>query len=291
MPGKSNPTPTKEKQEKKTKSRFDMAAEAASQRTPQGTLQSLALSYLLYSSFDRLSRCSTECFEWISEMAGLDMPNSARKETFTKSLTLRGSAGIRRTDFFWDTPWGAIPEHRLGALESMSSPRRGGLLGGSSKPSKLAALAAARKKKNEEKKQSQPSQSSELDRAVGLLDRLGSKKSLDASPVPETKMRKTPPPVSLKPVLRSKQIDDTPKVEAEPEPPQAPLHDRHCSVQQGQPTAFAQTLFGSRHKKPIAMRFLHPYVDNPKHTSADPFAKPSPDDIVIAAQSKGSWNA
>jgi hypothetical protein len=49
--GKLNPTPVKEKQEKKTKSRFEMAAEAASQRTPQGTLQLLALSYLLYPLF------------------------------------------------------------------------------------------------------------------------------------------------------------------------------------------------------------------------------------------------
>jgi HBS1 N-terminus len=47
IPGKSGPTPVKEKQENKTKSRFDMAAEAASQRTPQGTLQLLALSYML----------------------------------------------------------------------------------------------------------------------------------------------------------------------------------------------------------------------------------------------------
>ncbi len=123
------------------------------------------------------------------------------------------------------------------------------------------------------------------------MDRLGSKKLLDASPVPEAKIRKAPPPVSLNPVLRSKQIEDTPKIEAEVENPQGPLYDRHCPVRQGQPTAFAQTLFGSRHKTPMAMRFLHPYVDNPKYISADPFAKPSPDDIVIAAQSKGSWNA
>jgi elongation factor 1 alpha-like protein len=174
----------------------------------------------------------------------------------------------------------------------MSAPRRGGLLGGSSKTSKLAALAASRKKKTEERKQSQqPSQSTDLDRAVGLLDKLGTKRPVEASPAAESKIRKTPSPVSQKPILKSnKPEEDAPKVEREVEAPQDPLHDRHCSIQHGQPTDFAQALFGDRHRTPMAMKFLHPYMEHPKYASADPFAKPSPDDIVIAAQSKGSWN-
>lgn len=183
----------------------------------------------------------------------------------------------------------------------ISVPRRGGLLGGSSKTSKLAALAAARKKKTEDKKPShQPSQSTDLDRAVGLLERLSTKKPGEAPPLAESTIRKIPSPI-LKPTPKIKTPEedapkiktpeeDAPKIEAEVESPPEPPHVPHCSIQQGQPTDFAQTLFGGR-DKPRAMRFTHRYVEHPKYISADPFAKPSPDDIVIAAQSKGSWNA
>jgi elongation factor 1 alpha-like protein len=178
-------------------------------------------------------------------------------------------------------------------LESTSTQPRGGLLGGSSKTSKLAALAASRKKKNEEKKQSQhqPALSTELGRAVGLLDRLGKKKPDDALAVAETKIWKTPSPDPLKTLKSKPSEEDSPKIETNVETPQDPLQNRHCSVQQGQPTAFAQTLFGNRHTTSLPIKFRHPYIENPRYISADPFAKPSPDDIVIAAQSKGSWNA
>jgi elongation factor 1 alpha-like protein len=238
-----------------------------------------------------VSRCSTQRAFGSPRCPWTCKIQRVRKAPSSEYHLTRSVYGTRPTDFFWDTPWGAIAQHRLGAMDPMSNPRRGGLLGGSSKPSKLAALAAKRKKKPEEKKSSQqPSQST--DRAVGLLDALGTKKPVEAAPTAESKIRKTPSPVLQKPILKSnKAEEDAAEVEPKVETPPDPLHDRHCSIQQGEPTDFAQTLFGGRHKIPIAMKFLHPYTEHPKYISADPFAKPSPDDIVLAAQSKGSWNA
>jgi elongation factor 1 alpha-like protein len=178
-------------------------------------------------------------------------------------------------------------------LESQSSQRRGGLLGGSSKTSKLAALAASRKKKNEEKKQphDQPTLSTELDRAVGLLDKLGKRKSTDASVIAENKSWKTSSPDSFKTAIKDKQTEEaSPEIEKDVQTPQDLVNIRHCSAQHGEPTPFAQTLFGYHHKMSTAIKFSRPYVNNPKFISANPFAKPSPDDIVLAAQSKGSWN-
>ena len=125
-----------------------------------------------------------------------------------------------------------------------------------------------------------------------MLDRLGKKKPDDALAVAETKIWRTTSPDSLKTTLKTRPAeDDSPKIETDVETPQDAPHSRHCSVQHGEPTAFAQTLFGNRHGTSMAIKFRHPYIENPKYISADPFSKPSPDDIVIAAQSKGSWNA
>lgn len=79
------------------------------------------------------------------------------------------------SNFFVDTPFLAVPRHRLGNLHpgSVSQIPKGGLLGGSSdatpstgKPSKLAALAASRKKTAEEKRKARAGETEKPD-AVG----------------------------------------------------------------------------------------------------------------------------
>ncbi|KAJ9640515.1 hypothetical protein H2199_006054 [Coniosporium tulheliwenetii] len=118
----------------------------------------------------------------VSYLKNLRPPQQPKKlkqaSRFDQAANSAANAQRRKPD---DTPWLQLPEHRRGniSLEPVIPQLR--LLGGSSKPSsKLAALAAARKKKEEEKRAAAPTTdtSAQLpDRAISLLDRLGSKAS------------------------------------------------------------------------------------------------------------------
>jgi len=193
---------------------------------------------------------------------------------------------------------------------------RGGLLGGSSKPSKLAALAAARKKKAEEdKKANTPpvaqsdAESKQLDRTVALLDRLkvrgkeneptstAAAGSDNGGVALQSQDRNRAYPIRPKQDTRSasppkEEVSDNPK-ENEPKAPIKPLQDLRAT-----PSIFAKTLVGTQARRSSATSisaprpqedsmFALPFADHLSDTKSDPFAGPSPDDVVLNAQAKG----
>lgn len=218
-------------------------------------------------------------------------------------------------EFFKDSPWVNIPEDRRGEIliEPLYPPGR--LLGGSSsqggKVSKLAALAAARKKKEQEKSQIDPSQTSTT--SVALLDKLGGKKSAQRAREDTVQLvsklavsddgsaeqtlevqelgypsRKRKSSITF---LQSEQDDQDPKrvqffsscFPGQKAPIVAPV---------AAPSMFARAMFGmdATEEPPIKrskMIFTLPRAPL-SYAEIDPFAGPSPDDIVRAAQnSKG----
>lgn len=63
-------------------------------------------------------------------------------------------------------------------------------------------------------------------------------------------------------------------------------------LDQAEPSAFANTMFSNTSPPAPAQASLFslPYAANVTSIVTNPFAGPSPDDVVIAAQSKGSTN-
>jgi elongation factor 1 alpha-like protein len=195
--------------------------------------------------------------------------------------------------------WLQIPNERQTIFVERPYPH-GGLLGGSPdavpKMSKLQALAAARKKKAQEQRSSASmgvvekpmeelaiSHTSENGDRGSSSDAASSRARTGPRTYPMRKRknssphRKTPQPVdpveqtSLQPVENIMTVP---------------------SVEQAKPSAFANTMFGNSkptpvHSPPRAL-FTLPYTANPSAQSTDAFAGPSPDDVVLAAQSKGS---
>lgn len=191
---------------------------------------------------------------------------------------------------FDDMPWMSVPEERQTVFIEPERPR-GGLLGGGDGPpkmSKLQALAAARKKKTEEKK--------ELERAERGLERLSINESqkenqpilgqVHQAPEPTLQVKSPPKEESTEVAAitdnHQKDIDSTPKGWFMDE-------DLPVMTPRATPSAFARTLFGSAPSK--APRpdeiFAMPYTSSPIYV-AEAFAEPSPDDVVLAAQAKGS---
>jgi elongation factor 1 alpha-like protein len=188
-------------------------------------------------------------------------------------------------DFFKDMPWLNIPLERQAIFVEPLYPR-GGLLGGSSdgapKMSKLQALAAARKKKAQE----QNSGNSGVEKPMSELSLNGSSKEGDTmETAPKTsrgfplRKRKDSNPHEKSPQAPSPK-KDTEKADPDTQMDIAP-------VDQAEPSAFASTMFSSPlPSAPSANLFTLPYTATGA-ASTDPFAGPSPDDVVIAAQSKG----
>lgn len=162
---------------------------------------------------------------------------------------------------------------------------RGGLLGGSGdaapKMSKLQALAAARKKKAQEQKSDA---SLEVEKPMENL-------SLGDSTSGGTSLG--PPKQRGFPVRKRKDSNPHEKLEK----PQAVINEPEAEdlfqlppPDQAHPSAFASTMFGDPEPAPIrqpAVLFTLPSLVAISAALTDPFAGPSPDDIVIAAQSKG----
>ncbi len=196
------------------------------------------------------------------------------------------STPVSFADFFQDMPWLNIPvENQTVFFESLYP--RGGLLGGASdgapKMSKLQALAAARKKKTQEQK----SGGSFVEKQMSELsvDETFKEKNI-VEPAPKHPSRGFP--------LR-KRKDSNPH-EKHPKSP-LPKHDAEklesdasteiAPVDQAEPSAFANTMFSSAvPSAPFDNLFTLPYTAT-NTTATNPFAGPSPDDVVIAAQSKG----
>lgn len=213
-------------------------------------------------------------------------------------------------DFFKDTPWLQLPDHRRGNITLEPVVPRLRLLGGSSKPSsKLAALAAARKKKEEEKKAAAmpaidtSAQQQLPDRAISLLDRLGSKASGESNTEKNAHLSAPSGHVSEQfqrrsyPVRPRKELSSSrpegPKETATPAP--EPTKPEPLPDIKAEPSTFARIMVGAHpsshgihNRSKEGSFFSIPYANDPEFTKRNPFTGPSPDDVVVNAQSKGS---
>ena len=220
------------------------------------------------------------------------------------------------SDWFKNVPWFNMPPSMAGQLimEPTRPPLR--LLGGSSstaaKPSKLAALAAARKKKENEQKSGQlpdaptapPKQSGS---ALSLLDRLGAKTTQSPTsaqndivePLSTRSTNETPELRKAYPIRKRKSSSPPPPIERKPSEVSQPTEPQESQVHQElrtEPTVFAETMCGnSGHRLDRAKTtgFSHNmlatlYGQDLAELDANPFAGPSPDDVVTQAQAKGS---
>jgi elongation factor 1 alpha-like protein len=194
--------------------------------------------------------------------------------------------------FFNDMPWLNVPQERQTLFVAPERPR-GGLLGGGEgapKMSKLQALAAARKKKTEEKKEQE-----KVEKGISNLSVAESKKE-NQSPFVQRHHISTPAPQVHSP-HHEKEIKHEYTAEDNKHETSTSVYKDELMldslpevevVSQPNPSAFARTLFGSApantHRPDV---FAMPYTSSPSFT-AQAFAEPSPDDIVFAAQAKGS---
>ena len=214
---------------------------------------------------------------------------------------------VSAAEFFHETPWLNVPIHRRGEIMVEPLYPRGGLLGGSSKPSKLAALAAARKKKQEEEKAASGPVSvdahpdKEPDRAVALLDRLNIKGRAKEDTPPSPGSPKQPggllksKSAQIRYPVRRKKSSSPPPVQRQEEP-SGPISEPSTIVEildlRAPPSTFAATMIGaSQPRSPEGSMFSLPYAHQKVFTNANPFAGPSPDDIVTNARAKGARRA
>ena len=216
-------------------------------------------------------------------------------------------------EFFQDSPWLNIPLDRQAEIliEPLHPPGR--LLGGSSqggpKISKLAALAAARKKKENEKNATNDIKPTNT--SVALLDKL----SIN-SPSRDSMPEQSPGVLSRSIALQEKAqvpmaISSPRKYPARkpqsPIPPQDPKinEDRPADDSQesseealpsvATPSIFARTMLGpalgstTKYRimaNPALPAYFSPLMfSDVNYAESDPFAGPSPDDIVANAQS------
>ena len=213
------------------------------------------------------------------------------------------------SDFFRDAPWLNLPEDRKSEISCISLGPRGGLLGGSlagsnSRPkSKLAALAAARKKENRKSQNEETAPSSK-----SLLESLaaGSTKSRYPGPASIAKpqegedLRRSPKKQSKGQSSRDSQGRPTP---ASPRPTFSEGPEQSAVSQLGDltiqaaptgpPSEFATAILGLEHNRPCFNRTpAFPGLPFTIQDVADSkaFTGPSPDDVVLKAQSssKGS---
>ncbi|KAH9885042.1 hypothetical protein F4778DRAFT_761735 [Xylariomycetidae sp. FL2044] len=218
-------------------------------------------------------------------------------------------------DFFHDMPWGNIPQHRVATFTEPTM-RPGGLLGGSSAPSgkmsKLQALAAARKKKADDQKSSRKSEQGELKEITQKIDRLplGEKtkplqENLRPSTMPDAAKPdvKSSPKASGLPILDSMHNNSTKEMSISDRLPIAEdTGIKHrtflrtarspAAPEPAAPSAFAQALLGPvtssvASATTLRNQYPFPYMSYTESV-VDAFSGPSPDDIVLAAQSKAS---
>lgn len=227
-------------------------------------------------------------------------PCSMKKLLESTRPVCRSSTSM--SHFFKDMPWMNTPAHRHTTFMPPSLPS-GGLLGGSEgapKMSKLQALAAARRKKNEEKKGSDKASETESDLKKLSISESSKKEnrppSRNTSHNISSKTREhLPDQASVGSLQRSRgSVAEPPDTSAESESGMQEvtfvIEERENTTQLSSPSAFARTLLGSAPEAQTSQRqdvFAIPYTSSSSF-SAGVFAKPSPDDIVFAAQAKGS---
>lgn len=265
----------------KAASRFDQAAGAADAKAPTSG------KHMTYGTE------STVC---TAEGLGQDLGVGAMRTGFgyplphqdepTRSRASLDYVSTRTKNFFWDVPWGGVPSSRLANI-TVEPAYRGGLLGGSSK---LAALAAKRKQKQQEEaaKADTAANGETADKAVALLDRLNLKERPaistreDAKPRYPRKREETPPPAPE-------------PVEEEPAPEPEQPRIQFPNLRAKQPSMFGAILCGEepepmdeQHVANVLTSFPLPYANSRAYLEADPFSKPSPDDVVRQAQARSA---
>ncbi|KAI1473241.1 P-loop containing nucleoside triphosphate hydrolase protein [Daldinia caldariorum] len=205
--------------------------------------------------------------------------------------------------FFSDMPWLNIPKNRETTFIMPSRPR-GGLLGGASpagKVSKLQALAIARKKKADEKK-SDEKQLQATTRNLSYLSttsvqpestkenlRPASEIQREATGLPGANVAKT---IENKLQSELERAGPVPTHSPEPElteslPAAVPFEEEAAAA--AAPSPFAQALLGSIKRSTTSppKTYPFPYI-NLTSSVTDAFSAPSPDDVVLAAQSQAS---
>jgi len=184
-------------------------------------------------------------------------------------------------------PWLAIPQDRVTDFIEPERPRGSwGLLGGSgaapAKMSKLQALALARKKKAEEAKtQDAGPDMQSIPKKVQELSLVESQANGSKNAAPGLTVSSGSAPTDS--------ADTQSTQETIPEGiPKVALQEIAPAADAAEPSAFAQALMGST-PVPSFSRNQYPVPYMSFTTSiADAFSEPSPDDVVLKAQSKGS---
>ena len=318
---KNRKKPTRQPKQAKQKqaSRFDNAANAAALKA-QASNSNGTSTFSYGSTFLRnplvapLSVCMEKSYMDSSlspqACARLDLSRYIKRSNLAlcSDLSYRDSVTFARplsaSDYFRGISWRVdeIPTSQLSNMIPNPDYPRGRLLGGSSKPSKLAALAAARKKKEEEKRTEASSpESAQSDRVVALLDRLSVKKENESPLASSTKRAKFIP--SRQKEQNQQATDASTEISSMEQVPtiaqQMPIPVADIRAL---PSMFAKAICKqptvdespitvmsrSSHRQQWSIAFSLPYIHNPSFIEMNPFAGPSPDDIVLQAQSKGS---
>jgi elongation factor 1 alpha-like protein len=201
---------------------------------------------------------------------------------------------------FSDMPWLSVPRHLMATFVGPPRPRGGLLGGGLSKMSKLQALAASRKQKSDLKDQEEKTTQAEAGMNTLSISESQKENQPPFSPAKRQKLYEhSAAPLqdidgtsSVQPLS---QASETLSHEASTTGSPAVVAEESQSSRSGviceksRPSAFARTLFGpagapSPRKKEV---FPMPYTSSSAFL-ATAFTQPSPDDVVLAAQAKGS---
>ncbi|KAF7550156.1 hypothetical protein G7046_g8111 [Stylonectria norvegica] len=247
-------------------------------------------------------------------VAGHIWDNGSLGTSFSSDLPIAKRPKISHSSFFDDMPWMDVPQHRQTTFIAPERPR-GGLLGGGEGPpkmSKLQALAAARKKKNDEKKEQEKTLQAQQGIAKLSIEDQLQKENINPT-IALAKRQKVSNDSALHPQRRpsSSSINFNEGLaeqhhkkggDSSSEAPQTSIPAKRSSwfdddleviIEKAQPSAFARTLCGSASEAPKIQTpqfFPMPYKSHPSF-SAEAFAKPSPDEIVLAAQAKAGKKA
>lgn len=271
------------------------------------------MGYILLFLFDGLENGLVAenwlVWRWVCSFVGINCDARRIQPILTKfqgniegmEVSKACSGTFSFAKFFEDSPWLKVPSERQAIFIAPLYPR-GGLLGGSSdgasKMSKLQVLAAARKKKKAEEQKSQGL--SEVEKPMASL-RIKEEVST-TKPATGTASSISAGKISSRgfPLRKRKDSNEHEKAPKGPQPKSDPrlsqpeLPQDIPTVDQAEPSAFANTVFSSPSQATRPRQdnlFTLTFASDATPTAANPFAGPSPDDIVIAAQSKGSTNS
>jgi elongation factor 1 alpha-like protein len=295
--------PAAELKKSKPVSRFDQAAIAVADTKSEGKRISPLKSYHLQTK-----SCTVP-----NPMKSIHSNEKNTRTQISKAISSKGYAEIpllypipasmsftipSTVDFFCDVPWGNVPSHRLGKITFEPILPLGRLLGGS----KLAALAAAKKKKKQQETMdnldvgsSGPELQSDVDNALSILDRLGVK-SRESPTISTSKgvVGSDQRPGQGRYPLRKRPSSPPPEIS---QPEESPSNEAtEPTIQfpdlRTKPSTFASTLCGLHEPSPRRQSadasFPAPYTGLPGFSGTNPFAGPSPDDVILRAQTKGA---